>query len=429
MHITAPLPSNPTIAILGLGYVGLPLAVAFGRIIPTIGFDINQDRIHELKNHIDKSAQVSTQDLHNATLLQLTSNEHDLSRCNVFIITVPTPVDAHKKPLLTPLEVASKIVGKYLQNGSVVIYESTVYPGCTEEFCIPILEQSSNLKLNKEFYVGYSPERVNPGDKLHRIEDIVKVTSGSSLAATDFIDSLYKMIIKAGTHKASSIRVAEASKVIENIQRDVNIALINELSILFHKLEIDTTEVINASSTKWNFMPFKPGLVGGHCIGVDPYYLTHKAQEIGHHPEIILAGRRINDGMGEYTALRAIKLLNARGIAASRAKILILGFTFKENCPDTRNTKVIDIIKTLSEFGASIVVHDPIANPKDVEHEYNIKISNDLPDESFDCVILAVAHDQYKLLNEHEVKKLTTPNGVIFDVKSIWPRPWVDERL
>jgi len=423
------LPSAPVIGILGLGYVGLPLALAFGVRHDTVGFDIKPERIAQLQQGVDPSGEATVQELAAASRLVLSSDPMALTACNVFIITVPTPVDDAKRPDLRPLRQATEMVARFLRVGAVVIFESTVYPGCTEEVCVPVLEQVSGLRLNQDFVVGYSPERVNPGDKSLRLKDVVKVTSGSSPEAGQFIDDLYREIIHAGTHLASSIRVAEAAKVIENTQRDVNIALINELAILFHRLGLDTIEVLAAAGTKWNFLPFRPGLVGGHCIGVDPYYLTYKAQQTGYHPEMILAGRRINDGMGAHVAQRVIKLLGQRGFQLKGARALILGFTFKENCPDIRNTKVIDIVHELRDYGLDVVIHDPVAHADEVRHEYGEAIENDLPSGEFAAVIVAVAHRQFKSMAVAEFRTLCRQNGVLFDVKSILPKERVDDRL
>ncbi|MEW5838433.1 MAG: nucleotide sugar dehydrogenase [Pseudomonadota bacterium] len=423
------LPQHPHIGVIGLGYVGLPLAIAFGRIAPTLGLDINSARIEQLRHGRDSSGEASSDELASAHLLSLTANADDLRVCNVFIITVPTPVDDARRPDLKPLQLASEAVAAVLKKGDVVIYESTVYPGCTEEFCLPILERQSGLRLHKDFALGYSPERVNPGDKQRRLADVVKVTSGSSPEAAQFVDDLYRKIIHAGTHLASSIRVAEAAKVIENTQRDVNIALINELAILFHRLGLDTSEVLAAAGSKWNFLPFRPGLVGGHCIGVDPYYLTYKAQQIGYHPEMILAGRRINDGMGAHVAQRVIKLLGQRGFQLKGARALILGVTFKEDCPDIRNTRVIDIAHELRDYGLDVVIYDPVAHADEVRHEYGENIENALPSGKFAAAVVAVAHRQFKAMPVAEFRALCGQSGVLFDVKSILPKEDVDDRL
>jgi UDP-N-acetyl-D-glucosamine/UDP-N-acetyl-D-galactosamine dehydrogenase len=413
------------IAIIGLGYVGLPLATEFGKIIKTIGFDINQQRIAELQQGHDRTQEISTTDLHGSTHLSLTSNLNDLKQASIFIVTVPTPIDRAKKPDLKPLESASRTIGKVLKNGDVVIYESTVYPGCTEEVCVPILEQQSGLKFNVDFYCGYSPERINPGDKHHRLPDIKKVTSGSTPVIAEKVDELYKKIIRAGTHKASSIKVAEAAKVIENSQRDLNIAFVNELALIFEKIGIDTHDVLEAAGTKWNFLPFKPGLVGGHCIGVDPYYLTHKAQSLGYHPEVILSGRKINDNMGLHIASTVIKLMAQKNLAIPKAKILVLGITFKENCPDIRNSRVIDVITELKSYNMNVAIFDPQADPLEVEHEYNIQMTQKV-DEVFDAIILAVGHEEFKSLNW---KRMRHENTVVYDVKGFLDKSIFTARL
>ena len=416
------------IAVIGLGYVGLPLAVEFGKQLPTVGFDVKQARIDELRSGKDSTCEVEPEELAQAGQLSYTANIQDLADCNVYIVAVPTPIDANKRPDLTPLEKASEAVGQVLSAGDVLIYESTVYPGATEEVCVPILEQVSGLTFNKDFYVGYSPERINPGDKRHRLPDIVKVTSGSTPEAADFVDQLYRRVIRAGTHKASSLRVAEAAKVIENTQRDVNIALVNELAILFNRLGIDTDEVLKAAGTKWNFLPFRPGLVGGHCIGVDPYYLTHKAQEVGHHPEMILAGRRINDQMGQYVAEQVVKLLIQRGINPVEARILILGLTFKENCPDLRNTRVVDIVDALRDYGMDVQVHDPWADPAEAEAEYGIHLIE--PEQgAYEAAILAVGHREFQEKGADTIRVYLKPVSVLYDVKHVLPVGEVDGRL
>ncbi len=417
------------IGIIGLGYVGLPLAVEFGKQFPTVGFDINKARIAELKTGKDSSLEVEPHELDQAKQLSFTIDPAALETCNTYIVTVPTPIDQYKRPDLRPLISASHTVGKILKKGDVVIYESTVYPGCTEEDCVPVLERESGLAFNQDFFAGYSPERINPGDKEHRVTSIKKVTSGSTSAVADYVDALYRRIIKAGTHKASSIRVAEAAKVIENTQRDVNIALINELALLFHRLGIDTLEVLEAAGSKWNFLPFRPGLVGGHCIGVDPYYLTHKAQEIGFHPDIILAGRRINDNMGAHVAERVVKLMTRRRIQVVDAKVLVLGLTFKENCPDIRNTRAIDIVRELQGFHADVDVYDPWANPDDTYHEYGITPTSSIQPGRYDAVILAVAHHQFREMGIAQIRALGKPAHVLFDVKGLLPANQVDDRL
>ena len=427
----APLPSREQtkIAVIGLGYVGLPLAATFGRRIPTLGFDINAKRVDELRDGIDHTLEVSPEELRDATHLEFSHDPADLAGCNVFIITVPTPIDEFKRPDLRPLESASRTVGRAIARGGVAIYESTVYPGATEEICVPIIERESGLKFNQDFHAGYSPERINPGDKQHRLETIMKVTSGSTPAAADFIDDLYRQIITAGTHKASSIRVAEAAKVIENTQRDVNIALINELALIFHRLGIDTHEVLEAAGTKWNFLPFRPGLVGGHCIGVDPYYLTHKAQQIGYHPDVILAGRRINDGMGSHVARRVAKLMARRNLPTAGAKVLVLGLAFKENCPDVRNTRVVDIVAELRSYNAQVDVHDPWVSADEAKHEYGLDLVAEPQAGQYDAVILAVAHRQFSERGADGIRGFGKPGAVVFDVKRTLPRHAVDDCL
>lgn len=420
---------NIQIGVIGLGYVGLPLAVEFGKIIPTIGYDINTQRLEELKQASDRTLEVSSDELQQAKNLSFSSEISDLMSSNVFIVTVPTPIDDHKVPDLSTIKSATEIVGKALGQGDVVIYESTVYPGVTEDICVPILEAESNLKFNQDYFVGYSPERINPGDKEHRLPSIIKVTSGSTPEAAEFVDQLYRKIITAGTHKASSIKVAEAAKVIENTQRDVNIALINELSLIFNRLEIDTLEVLEAAGTKWNFLQFRPGLVGGHCIGVDPYYLTHKAQEIGYNPEVILSGRRINDGMGPYVAESVIKLMTRKKIHTVDSKILILGFTFKENCPDFRNTRVIDIVREFDSYHAQVEIYDPWIDTKEAEHQYNIPFLSELPSTHYDAIILAVNHNQFKELGADKIHSFGKQNHVLFDVKNVLTKEQADGRL
>ena len=417
------------LAIIGLGYVGLPLAVEFGKHFPTVGFDIRAARIDELRCGEDSTLEVSSGELADSALLRFSADASDIAACNVYIVTVPTPIDNAKRPDLTPLVKASELIGGVLKAGDVVIYESTVYPGCTEEVCVPILERLSGLAFNRDFFAGYSPERINPGDKEHRVVNILKVTSGSTPEAADFVDALYQSIIVAGTHKASSLKVAEAAKVIENTQRDVNIALINELALIFSKLGIDTLEVLEAAGTKWNFLPFRPGLVGGHCIGVDPYYLTHKAQEIGYHPEVILAGRRINDGMGAFVAGQAVRLMAGRKINPVGAKILVLGLAFKENCPDVRNTRVVDILASLNEYHAQVDVFDPWVNADEAEHEYGIRPISAPAAGDYDAIIIAVAHAQFRALGAEGIRAFGKPSSVIFDVKHILPRGAVDGRL
>lgn len=407
------------IAVIGLGYVGLPLAAEFGKYYSTIGFDIDNQRINELKQGQDKTLEVSDKELQAASHLYYTTQPEALRDANVFIVTVPTPIDEYNRPDLTPLIKASETVGKVLKRGDLVIYESTVYPGATEEDCIPVLERVSGLKFNLDFFAGYSPERVNPGDKQHRIANIKKVTSGSTPEIAEFVDELYKSIIKAGTHKAPSIKVAEAAKVIENTQRDLNIALINELAVICNRLNIDTEAVLQAAGTKWNFLPFRPGLVGGHCIGVDPYYLTHKAQAIGYHPEVILAGRRINDHMGSYVAAQLIKAMAKKRIQVEGAKVLVMGLTFKENCTDLRNTKVVDIIKELSEYNIEIDVYDPWASPKDAYEEYNLTLIEEPKTQYYDGIIVAVAHQQFTEMGVISIHKLGASPHVLYDLKYI----------
>ncbi|MCU0766632.1 MAG: Vi polysaccharide biosynthesis UDP-N-acetylglucosamine C-6 dehydrogenase TviB [Gammaproteobacteria bacterium] len=417
------------IGVIGLGYVGLPLAVEFGKRFAVTGFDLNPARIAELRAGRDSSLEVSPEELRAAGRLTCTTDESDLVDCNVYVVTVPTPIDEFKNPDLRPLESASRTLGRVLRRGDVAIFESTVYPGCTEEVCVPIMEAVSGLAFNTDFFVGYSPERINPGDKEHRVTSIRKVTSGSTPEVADYVDALYRTIITAGTHKASSIKVAEAAKVIENTQRDVNIALINELALIFQRLGIDTLEVLEAAGSKWNFLPFRPGLVGGHCIGVDPYYLTHKAQAIGYHPEIILAGRRINDSMGNHVARETVKLMIKRGMQVAGARVLVLGLTFKENCPDLRNTRVVDIVAELKSFGVDVDVHDPWINADEAEHEYGIKPVAEAARGAYDAVIVAVAHRQFKALGIDGVRALGKPNAVVFDVKYLFPAAAVDGRL
>src|SRR3989338_3533327 len=416
-----------TVAIIGLGYVGLPLAVEFGKQRPVIGFDINPARIAELQNGQDHTLECSTAELRQATLFRSSCQTEDLRQAQVFIVTVPTPVDQANRPDMTPLVKASETVGKVLKAGDVVIYESTVYPGATEEVCVPVLERVSGLKFNVDFYCGYSPERINPGDKEHRLPTIKKVTSGSTPAVADAVDALYSQIITAGTHKASSIKVAEAAKVIENTQRDVNIALMNELSLIFHKLGIDTLEVLQAAGTKWNFLPFRPGLVGGHCICVDPYYLTHKADKLGYHPQVILAGRRINDGMAAYVAQQTVKQIIQAGGAVKGSKVIVLGLTFKENCPDLRNSKVADLVKEMQEFGCEVSVHDPLAEPKEAMHEYGITLTewSSLPNQA-DAIVAAVSHIEYTSQPVKQLLAKLKPGGVFIDIKSVYQQEVIE---
>ncbi len=421
--------SETKLAIIGLGYVGLPLAVEFGKKMDVLGFDINTKRVNELLAGTDSTLETSDEELADAKLLSYTTEVEKLKACNVYIVTVPTPIDKNKNPDLTPLISASRMLGEVVSKGDVVIYESTVYPGATEEDCIPVIEEISGLKFNTDFYAGYSPERINPGDKEHRVTTIKKVTAGSTPEIADFVDDLYNKIIVAGTHKASSIKVAEAAKVIENTQRDVNIALINELALIFNRLNIDTEEVLKAAGTKWNFLPFRPGLVGGHCIGVDPYYLTHKAQEIGYNPEMILAGRRLNDNMGCYVVSQIIKLMLKKRIHISESKILMMGLTFKENCPDLRNTRVTDIIEELSEYGANIDVYDPWVDKAEAKHEYNISPIEAPEKEAYDAIIIAVSHTEFLELGADAIHSYGKANHVLYDIKYLLDVADVDGRL
>ena len=429
--MTAPLPAldQARIAVIGLGYVGLPLAVAFGRRFDTLGFDIDGKRVAELRRHHDHTLEVSPEELEGATRLAFSDDPEALKGCNVFIVTVPTPIDAYKRPDLRALESASRTVGGAIGKGGIAIYESTVYPGATEEVCVPIIERVSSLAFNRDFYAGYSPERINPGDRQHRLETITKITSGSTPAVADFVDALYGSIIGAGTHRASSIRVAEAAKVIENTQRDVNIALVNELALIFHRMGIDTHEVLEAAGTKWNFLPFRPGLVGGHCIGVDPYYLTHKAQQIGYDPEVILAGRRINDGMGSHVAQRVVKLMAQRDLPVAGARVLVLGLAFKENCTDLRNTRVIDIVDELRSYNARVDVHDPWVSPDEARTEYGLELLPQPVAGGYDAVIVAVAHREFVALGTDGIRALGKPQAVVFDVKRALPRDGADDAL
>ncbi len=420
---------NVKLGIIGLGYVGLPLAVEFGKKYPTLGFDINTKRVDELKQGHDFTLEVSSEELADSEFISYSAEVADLKNCNIYIVTVPTPIDKHKRPDLTPLVKASAMLAQVIDKGDIVIYESTVYPGATEEVCLPEIERHSGLVFNHDFYAGYSPERINPGDKEHRVTNILKVTSGSTPQVAEFIDSLYKSIITAGTYQASSIQVAEAAKVIENTQRDLNIALINELAVIFNKLNIDTEEVLKAAGTKWNFLPFRPGLVGGHCIGVDPYYLTHKAQSIGYNPEVILAGRRINDAMGEYVVSRLVKTMLKRKLPVNGANVLVMGLTFKENCPDVRNTKVVDIISELAEFDINVDVYDPWVNPEEAKQEYNVELISAPKSNYYDAVIFAVAHNEFKALTAAEIKALMKENHVIYDLKYMLDIDLADIRL
>ncbi len=414
------------LVVIGLGYVGLPLAVEFGKKYPTIGFDINAARIKELKKGIDRTLEVSSKELEAAKNLSFTTSIEDIKEANIYIVTVPTPIDKHKNPDLTPLIMASRTVGRVLKKGDIVIYESTVFPGCTEEVCVPELERESGLQFNEDFFCGYSPERINPGDKQHRLPNIKKVTSGSTPEVAKKVDNLYKSIITAGTHIAPSIKVAEAAKVIENAQRDINIAFVNELALIFDKLGIDTLDVLEAAGTKWNFLPFRPGLVGGHCIGVDPYYLAYKAKEVGYHPQIILAGRRTNDEMGVFVANKVVKLLIHKGHKVKGSRALVLGITFKENCPDIRNSRVIDVIEELQDFGIEVDVYDPWADKKEVKKEYDLTLLENEPDfTDYDSIILAVAHEEFKNLDFTKIP----PQSVVFDIKGVLPKSIVDKRL
>lgn len=420
-----PQTNTPNIAVIGLGYVGLPLAVEFSQKYPVLGFDINESRIRELRDHLDRTQEVETSRLQAAESLQYSCDPQDLRACNVFIVTVPTPIDAYKKPDLVPLLSASRTVGAALKPGDVVIYESTVYPGCTEEDCVPILEKTSGLTFNVDFYCGYSPERINPGDKVNTLTKIRKVTSGSTPEIATFVDQLYGSIIEAGTHLAPSIRVAEASKAIENAQRDVNISFVNELALIFDRMGIDTTEVLEAAGTKWNFLKYKPGLVGGHCIGVDPYYLAYKAESLGYYPQVILSGRRVNDHMGIFVANKLVKLMIKKGHRIEGSRVLILGITFKENCPDIRNTRVVDVYNELSDFGMRVDVYDPWASANEVAEEYGIQLTSVVTG-TYEAVVLAVAHHEFKVL---DLADFTRPDSVVFDLKATLPKESVDARL
>jgi UDP-N-acetyl-D-glucosamine/UDP-N-acetyl-D-galactosamine dehydrogenase len=426
---TAPRLNGCRIAVIGLGYVGLPLAVEFGKRYRTVGFDINAGRVAELKRGRDSTLETTRAELKSAGQLAFSTEPADLKRCRVYIVTVPTPIDQYKRPDLRPLIGASETVGKVLSKGDVVVYESTVYPGCTEEVCVPILERESGLRFNRDFAVGYSPERINPGDKQHRLTTITKITSGSTPAAAELVDALYASIVTAGTHRASSIRVAEAAKVIENTQRDVNIALVNELALIFNRMGIDTEEVLAAAGTKWNFLPFRPGLVGGHCIGVDPYYLTHKATEIGYHPEMILAGRRINDNMGPYVAGEVVRLLTARKLPVKGARVLVMGLTFKENCPDLRNSKVVDVINELNRYGAKVEVYDPWVKPAAAHHEYGLRPIARPRNRSYDAIVLAVPHRLFRDMGLRAIRGLGRPRHVLYDVRYLFRRGATDGRL
>ena len=426
-----PIPSLTAsrIGVIGLGYVGLPLAAEFGRHFDTVGYDIDATRIQELRAGLDRTLETTAEELAAAKRLSFNATTDALADCNVYVVTVPTPIDQAKRPDLRPLIEATRVVGRLLREGDVVIYESTVYPGATEEVCVPILENLSGLVYKTGFHCGYSPERINPGDKAHRLTTIRKITSGSSPEAAAFVDDLYASIIQAGTYRASSIRVAEAAKVIENTQRDVNIALVNELALIFRRIGIDTLEVLEAAGTKWNFLPFRPGLVGGHCIGVDPYYLTHKAQEAGYHPEVILAGRRVNDGMGAYVAGQVVRLMADRNVSAVGSRILVLGLGFKENCPDLRNTRVIDLIGELRQFRAQVDVHDPWVDARQAEHEYGIQLTEVPEAASYDAIVLAVAHREFAALGAAGIRAFGKPGAVLYDVKYVLPKEAVDGRL
>ena len=417
------------LGVIGLGYVGLPLAVEFGKRYVTVGYDLNRVRVDELRRGEDRTREVTAEELGESSGLRFTADPSDLLGCNVYIVTVPTPVDAAKRPNLEPLVAATRLVGGLLKQGDHVIYESTVYPGATEEVCVPVLEAASGLRFNEDFFCGYSPERVNPGDRLHRLTTITKVTSGSTPEAAEFVDRLYGSIIEAGTYRASSIKVAEAAKVIENTQRDLNIALVNELAMLFNGLGLDSKEVLEAAGTKWNFLPFRPGLVGGHCIGVDPYYLTHKAQEIGYHPEVILAGRRINDGMGGYVANQVLRLMTDNGISPVGARVLVLGLAFKENCPDVRNTRVVDVVRELARYRVDVEVYDPCVASEDAEREHGIRLTPELEPGRYDAIVLAVAHRQFADLGPEALRGLGRNGCVLYDVKGMLPRDAVDGRL
>jgi len=420
---------NVRLGVIGLGYVGLPLAVEFGKVMPTVGFDINAQRIAELREGVDRTLEVEPELLSQATQMSFESHLEALRGCNVYIVTVPTPIDASRCPDLTPLRKASETLGQVISQGDVVIYESTVFPGATEEECIPVIERVSGLRYNQDFFAGYSPERINPGDKEHRVTTIKKVTSGSTPEAAEFIDALYQRVITAGTHKASSIRVAEAAKVIENTQRDINIALINELAVIFNRLGIDTEEVLEAAGTKWNFLPFRPGLVGGHCIGVDPYYFTHKAQQVGYHPEMILAGRRINDDMGAYVAGQLVKQMVKQRIHVAGSRVLVMGLTFKENCPDLRNTRVVDVLAELADYGVAVEVYDPQVNKEEAEREYGVRPVEEPETGAYDAILLAVGHREFHELGVDAIRSWGKPEHVLYDLKYVLPKEAVGLRL
>ena len=421
--------SNPKLCVIGLGYVGLPLAVEFGKKITTLGFDINQARVDALRSGVDHTLELTAEELQATEQLSFTTSEADIKGADIYIVTVPTPINNSYQPDLTPLEKASALLGRAIKKNSIVIFESTVYPGCTEEVCIPIIEQISGLRFNEDFFAGYSPERINPGDKQRRIHNIVKITSGSTPEVADYVDALYRKIVIAGTHKASSIKVAEAAKVIENTQRDLNIALVNELALIFNRLGIDTLEVLEAAGTKWNFLPFRPGLVGGHCISVDPYYLTHKAQQVGYYPEVILSGRRVNNRMGSFVADSVIKMMTKRKSQVVDANVLIMGLTFKENCPDLRNTGVIDIIEEMRNYNTNVQIYDPWADPAEAKHEYGLDMIDAPVPGSYQAIILCVAHDVFRAMGETGIRALGAPNHVLFDVKHLLPKNAVDARL
>lgn len=420
---------NLNIAIIGLGYVGLPLAVEFGKKIPTLGFDINQARVNELLNGIDSTLETSKEELAEAKMLKFTTDAALLASSNIYIVTVPTPIDESKNPDLSPVKSATSLIARYLKKDDIVIYESTVYPGATEEVCVPILEKISGLMFNQDFFCGYSPERINPGDKERRLTNILKITSGSTPEIATIVDDLYKSIITAGTHKASSIKVAEAAKVIENTQRDINIALVNELALIFNRVGIDTQEVLEAAGTKWNFLPFRPGLVGGHCIGVDPYYLTHKAEALGYHPQLISAARRINNNMGLFVVSEVVKLMAIKGINIVNSKVLMLGLTFKENCPDLRNTRVVEMVNELMTYQANVDIYDPWVNKEEARHEYGLEMIDEPAVESYDAIIIAVSHDQFKEMGAQGIRALGKDNHVIYDIKYLLPSGQVDGRL
>ncbi|WP_101760256.1 Vi polysaccharide biosynthesis UDP-N-acetylglucosamine C-6 dehydrogenase TviB [Oceanicoccus sp. KOV_DT_Chl] len=424
-----PFKDQPKIAIIGLGYVGLPLAAEFGKQLPCVGFDINQRRVKELQQGLDNTLELSTEELSQATHLQYSWQTEDIADCDIYIITVPTPIDDSKQPDLSPLISASKLVGAVIQQNNIVIYESTVYPGCTEEACIPVIEATSGLTFNQHFFAGYSPERINPGDKNHRVTNIIKVTSGSTPETANYVDQLYQRIVTVGTHKASSIKVAEASKVIENTQRDVNIALINELALIFNRLHINTEDVLEAAGTKWNFLPFRPGLVGGHCIGVDPYYLVHKAEQAGYHPQIISASRRINDRMGHLVATEVMRLMTQKRIHIVDANVLILGLAFKENCPDLRNTRVMDIVNELKSCNAKVHIHDPWVSAEEAKQVFDVDLVETPQTDFYDTIILAVAHDEFKQMGIENIRQLAKSESIIFDIKYAFPSDAVDGRL